>query len=118
MTRPSTYAKHTGRRHKTTKRAAAEQMGLDVDVAWEINVHIEFKLWLERQRHAGVECFTLDDFRAVAMAQPRNPNAWGGFARSLLKSPLAEPAGHVRSKMPSAHRRLINQYRVKPQASA
>ena len=110
MTRPATYAKHTGRRQRKSRNE--HQMGLDVDVQFHETTLVEFRLWLDRQRAAGLDGFTLDQFRAESKSVPRTPNLWGTFATNVVnKVPGIEHAGHVRSKVPSAHRRLVRYYR-------
>lgn len=110
MTRPHTYAKHAGRRQK--KRRDEHQLGLAVDVPFHETVMVEFELWLERKRSEGATTFTLDEFRMDAKSVPRHVNSWGTFATNVKKRELGFYAqGHIRSKLPSANRRLVNLYR-------
>ena len=111
MSRPKIYAKHTGRRHK--KFDEKDQIGLAVDVEWGVNVSHEFGIWIEERRRSGECTFMLEEFAEKAAAQPKEQNSWGAWAKGVLRRwPGVTVDGYARSKVPSAHRRLVNVYRI------
>ena len=60
---------------------------------WQHEVMAEFRRWLARQKRAGRQWITVEQFRAEARAHPASHQAWGSLARIACSAGLIRPTG-------------------------
>lgn len=80
---------------------------------WQHEVMAEFRRWLARQKRAGRQWITVEQFRAEARAHPASHQAWGSLARIACVAGLIAPTGqYVKASSPRTRAHPVALWRV------